>query len=473
MWEEQGSCGIAVHRNSRNAPTGNEQRAELPSPHDSASTGAASSRGKPTARWRQRFKRWVLRLALLAVSGFAALLMAEFMLRWAGIGSDQFLRSDPFLGVRLIPSKTGLQQGRCYRAVVSTNSQGWRGPETPLVKPQGAYRVLVLGDSFMAGLQVNDDQDFSSVLQSELNQRGVSRRVEVLNFGVPSWGTDQQYLALREYGLRYQPDLVLLAFYAQNDVYDNSLELHATFGGPRKPFFDLQDGRLVELPWVDRTPAAILYARRMAAPFRLYPLVHNALLRIPIAHRAMYHTRVVDVEPRKSEEAMSPSSARGPWPRRWQHQLGVYASDYSQDWKKAWDITEGLLAKIQYETERANGEFLLMQIADPIAVMPSRLLSSVVAGSNAGAVDIDKPSRMLRRYARRNDVDYTSMIPGFRKRIADSETEFASLYLQCDGHWTTKGHRLAVALVAPRIAEKIQASPASAAPHSASQTFDR
>ena len=51
---------------------------------------------------------------------------------------------------------------------------------------------------------------------------------EIINTGVVGWGNDQEYLFLIDEGLRYEPDIVLLAFYTGNDMTDNhqtSLEL--------------------------------------------------------------------------------------------------------------------------------------------------------------------------------------------------------------------------------------------------------
>jgi len=51
-----------------------------------------------------------------------------------------------------------------------------------------------------------------------------------VNLGVGGYGTTQAYLALREEGLRYAPDLVILAFFA-NDVLNNSHALQELLVG--------------------------------------------------------------------------------------------------------------------------------------------------------------------------------------------------------------------------------------------------
>ena len=221
----------------------------------------------------------------MAGAWFLALLLVELTFRAAGIGSDQFLRSDAVLGVRLIASKRGLSQGECFRATVSINAHGWRSSDVSVSKPEGVYRILVLGDSFMAGLQVEDDETFSSVLERRLNHEGFPHRVEVINFGVPSFGTDQEYLSLREYGMRFAPDLVVLAFYAQNDVINNSSVLESAGNEHPKPFFDIDNGRLVALPFEDPTPAVLAAVRRIGASVRMYSWFRDSLLQIPMAHQ--------------------------------------------------------------------------------------------------------------------------------------------------------------------------------------------
>jgi hypothetical protein len=89
--------------------------------------------------------------------------------------------------------------------VVSSTSRGIRGTkEYTYDKPADALRILTVGDSFTFGEQVRDDQTWSYYLQNLLPGS------EVLNFGVHGYGHDQMLLYLREEGIKYHPDIVIL-----------------------------------------------------------------------------------------------------------------------------------------------------------------------------------------------------------------------------------------------------------------------
>src|SRR5262249_50799490 len=86
---------------------------------------------------------------------------------------------------------------------------GMRGAEPEAPKAPGAYRILMLGDSFTMGEGVSDDQTFSALLQRSLSSR-LSARIEGLNAGVDSYAPILSYLDLRENRLRLEPDAVVL-----------------------------------------------------------------------------------------------------------------------------------------------------------------------------------------------------------------------------------------------------------------------
>ncbi len=114
------------------------------------------------------------------------------------------------------------------------NSRGLRADrEYPYEKPPGTIRIVSLGDSFTAGYEVQQEETFSSVLERELRASG--HTVEVLNAGVSGYSNAEALVYLERELLRYDPDIVLLSFYA-NDLVDNT----------RTGLFRLEGDRLEE-----------------------------------------------------------------------------------------------------------------------------------------------------------------------------------------------------------------------------------
>ncbi len=112
---------------------------------------------------------------------------------------------------------------------VNSNSKGLRGTtEYEYARTPGKQRILVLGDSFTFGTDVSDDETYSHYLEADLPH------TEVLNLGIQGYGQDQMLLYLKEEGVKYHPDVVLLGF-AHMDIHRNLWKFFAF----AKPKFDL------------------------------------------------------------------------------------------------------------------------------------------------------------------------------------------------------------------------------------------
>lgn len=98
------------------------------------------------------------------------------------------------------------------------NNHGWRDRDRSFENPDGAFRILVLGDSNTFGAIVPAAAVYTRVLEDRLRAEGY--RVDVINMSYGGWSTDQQLEALRREGLRYDPDLVVLQF-TTNDPGEN------------------------------------------------------------------------------------------------------------------------------------------------------------------------------------------------------------------------------------------------------------
>ena len=141
-------------------------------------------------------------------------------------------------------------------------------------------RVLLLGDSIAFGVGVADHETFGQVLQRHVPG------LEVLNFGVSGYGTDQALLQLEDVGLDLRPDVVVLNFCVANDYFDNVLHTSFYDGRAPKPYFELDDGALrlrdahVKGPWLER--AGILL-RDHSFLFDAFTLVTSSWRETPAA----------------------------------------------------------------------------------------------------------------------------------------------------------------------------------------------
>ena len=180
------------------------------------------------------------RLAFLVAFVCVPLVLAELALR---VGfADRFrlprderalaYRFDRELGWFPEPGTERTMQGT-RRFHVRHNMHGFRDPEP------GALRrrpLVVLGDSFVWGFDVEEDERFTERLRESLRDR------DVLNLGVSGYGTDQQLLLLRRWIARLDPEIVLLVFAEENDRKDNST--NRRYGPYPKPFFTEVAGAL-------------------------------------------------------------------------------------------------------------------------------------------------------------------------------------------------------------------------------------
>ena len=131
---------------------------------------------------------------------------------------------DPDLGWRLRPGAHSRTRGFGDVEVydVTINSKGLLDDEHDYVAPPGVQRIVLLGDSVAWGWGVSVERGFARLLERELGPD-----IEVICGAVPGWSTDQEGWWLASEGLRYEPDLVLLTFVA-NDLQGNArLRMHS------------------------------------------------------------------------------------------------------------------------------------------------------------------------------------------------------------------------------------------------------
>ncbi len=113
---------------------------------------------------------------------------------------------DPDLGFKVRPYANG------------NNQFGFNDRDYPLLKEPGKYRALIVSDSFnWAGGQ---NGNYTALLEDKLESYYGKHRIDIINAGYPGTHTVEQLAMLKKYGLQYNPDLVILGFFAGNDFRD-------------------------------------------------------------------------------------------------------------------------------------------------------------------------------------------------------------------------------------------------------------
>ncbi len=126
-------------------------------------------------------------------------------------------RSDAITDFSLTPGYSNKQPDG---STITINSLGLRDDEIDVKKPQGRRRVLCLGDSFPFGLGVEAKESFPKVCEGILRRAG-HPEVDIVDCGVPGFGTDQSLRFLETRGLELEPDGVVLSVFPGNDTFDD------------------------------------------------------------------------------------------------------------------------------------------------------------------------------------------------------------------------------------------------------------
>lgn len=111
-------------------------------------------------------------------------------------------------GFRLMPHQkyTFFKEGF---SISETSNFGFYGNDIQIVKPADTYRIALLGDSYVEGLQVFDRDHFRSIIEKKL-AGSYGHNIEVMNFGMSGFGLSDEYCYYSNFVKKFRPDLVVI-----------------------------------------------------------------------------------------------------------------------------------------------------------------------------------------------------------------------------------------------------------------------
>ena len=311
-----------------------------------------------------------------------------------------------------------------------TNSFGLMGKEFSPPKPSNTFRVLLLGDSFTEGVQVREEEKFSTLLATDLNERlnTGGKRVEVINAGVSGYSPISMYLFYKRKLAKLNSDLVIVQLFA-NDVFEDN-RLTAT------SLLD-EEGLPIKLNayFVPDPPKSV---RDLTFPFEEYSIfnrVREAVLRI---------SRLAEFFYAYQERAATKSTYNKSMSALYEYDSGhQFFICYDGNWApletqalrdKVCAQSQKYILGIRDMASRSGAGFMMFYI--PMEGQLKREQYSEHVRIYTAKQYSHYWNDRLKELSDQYNVAFLDLLPVFQ------EHEKESLFLDRDGHLTPRGHEL-------------------------------
>ncbi|QEG38973.1 SGNH/GDSL hydrolase family protein [Roseimaritima ulvae] len=398
---------------------------------------------RPRSRPSRR-RRKIIPLIVLGLAMACALLIAEVGLRVVGFSYPITTQGDAWCGYGFVPNSqwTHTREGHSQ---VTINAFGFRDDPWTIEKPAGVTRIAVLGDSFIAGLEVEKPQRFTEVLSQQLNaasrsDAAVGQTVyEVMNFGQPGFGTAQELMVLRHKVWQFQPDMVLLAMFTGNDIRNNSRQLEAE---PMLPYFDLTDeGLRLDESYRDQQRGLPVRIVKTLAPYsRLLQLVYRS-----------FHSLTREPPPDDPRDLALRTDYGLYAPLA---EALIYQEPTDDAWRQAWQTTEALVAEFQRECHDHNAQLRVITLSNDMQVHTDPQLRSRLEQLTP-IDDWFYPDQRIAACCQQHDIPALNLAAELQRYAAEHRLAlhgFDNTRLGV-GHWNADGHRVAAEKVAAWLSE--------------------
>lgn len=312
---------------------------------------------------------------------------------------------------------------------IRTNSFGFRDGDHSFAKPNGTFRILVLGDSFTFGWGVEADRIYARLLQGRLLADCSNKALEIITAGTPAWGIEQELAWLKQEGLKFEPDLLILEFYPFDWEIRNSTNKVVIAGY-----------------LLNRSASAAEAELRRELILRRHLIVYRwiresePLVKVKTVMKKLVGDRVWKMLKRAvGRDRPTPGDTSGP------RGLDVYLKgDYPEEIEGAKEAAFRALDDLWAVAKARGAKAALIMVPPVFQIHQDQVERYIRKYGLSGELDIDKPTRLLRAKCNREGWDCLDLAAGFME-VARAKGE--RLYFPWDPHWTSLGHEVAAQLV--------------------------
>lgn len=307
------------------------------------------------------------------------------------------------------------------------NSRGNISPEVSYEKQNGTKRLVLVGDSHAVGAVPYPDH-FIRVLERRVNDEA-AYPFEVVNLSLNCIGPLIEEKILATEGIRYSPDVIVLAFFVGNDFTDDHVY--------KEKFVKAKKDERHTLP-------QLLYQSQLVSFFRNYIVFHRSPHNAPTLQATSIgkpgtYVGSAGFDPKRpsfpEEEYLSIERNRS--------EIFIHNSEAYGDV----DAVRGNILTMKKISEAIHAKFVVLVIPDEMQI-DMNLFRKVASssGRSSDAYDINHPQQLLKEYFEKNDIDYVDVLSSWKSSSASG-----SYYLVQDSHLNTDGNAEVAGFLLPKI----------------------
>jgi hypothetical protein len=259
------------------------------------------------------------------------------------------------------------------------------------------YNIFLIGDSFAACLESDYNNCVHQKLEKDLKKE-YGENINIMNFGVSSYGGLAELEILKKYEDEYEPKMILLYFFADNDMSENK-DYYT------KEYVQSKSKTLIR----EITPKTLLFIMTNGK---------NILDRIFVKFESYRVKTGLEEQYSKSYEA--------------------YLEEYNSEWQELLEIELDSIEEIYEISLEENITLLHVAVTSKEQVYEEdwKQIFETYLSSKDKTYILSKPNDIVMNFAEENGVHHLDLVPLFKEN-----PEY--LHLPIDGHWNDEGQLFA------------------------------
>jgi|SRR3989344_2751212 len=296
-----------------------------------------------------------------------------------------------------------------WNVSIKTNIFGLRDKDYNL--ESNSNKILFLGDSFTFGYGVEQEESYSEIFEKLIDYNYI-----VINSGyADGYSPDTFYVYLKDKGLDFNPDLVILGFFIGNDIID--LESNEWVELDEK---ELPKKVISNKVYIDEKNRMRIKGDENVINNSPYPNLYKINLFLS------YHSHVyVFLKDRLkflfyilTKQNISLDKT-------------IYGNYYDKNLNLLLDKDEKILFEMNSLLNETNKKFV-------IVLIPS---IDQFNEEKDDSYDFSNPNKRLLKFGKENNITVIDLFPYFENNKPNK------LYFSKDGHWNARGHKFAAEII--------------------------